>query len=143
LRARAGNNWAAGATLNFNIFDGGANRARVAEAHARERQAQALQEQMASAVRLQVREAFLNLNAARQRVEVSRESAAQARESLRILQKRYETGLATITDLLRAETTRTSADKSFLNAIFDYRISFAALELATGELSPESQVVKR
>jgi len=141
--ARAGNNWAAGATLNFNIFEGGANRARVAEAHARERQAEALQEQMASAVRLQVREAFLNLNAALERVEVSRESAAQARESLRILQNRYETGLATITDLLRAETMRTSAEKSFLNAVFDYRISFAALELATGELSAESQAVKR
>jgi outer membrane protein TolC len=98
---------------------------------------------MASAVRLQVREAFLNLNAALERVEVSRESAAQARESLRILQNRYETGLATITDLLRAETMRTSAEKSFLNAVFDYRIAFAALELATGELSPESQAVKR
>jgi len=38
---------------------------------------------------------------------------------------------------------RTSAEKSFLNAVFDYRISFAALELATGELSAESQAVKR
>ena len=98
---------------------------------------------MASAVRLQVREAFLNLSAARARVDVSRESASQAQESLRILQNRYETGLATITDLLRAETMRTSTEKSFLNAIFDCRIAFAALELATGELSPESQVVKR
>jgi outer membrane protein len=141
--ARAGSNWAAGATLNFNIFDGGANRARLAEARARERQAEELQEQMASAVRLQVREAFLNLNAALERVEASRESASQAQESLRILQNRYETGLATITDLLRAETMRTSAEKSLLNAIFDYRIAFAALELATGELSPDSQVVKR
>jgi outer membrane protein len=141
--ARAGNNWAAGATLNFNLFDGGASRARLAEAQALERQAEALQEQMASAVRLQVREAFLNLNAARQRVEVSRESASQAQESLRILQNRYETGLATITDLLRTETMRTSAQRSFLNAIFDYRLAFAALELATGELSPDSQVVTR
>ena len=141
--SRAGNNWAAGATLNFNIFDGGASRARLAEARARERQAEALQEQMASTVRLQVREAFLNLSAARQRVEASRESASQAQESLRILQNRYETGLATITDLLRAETMRTSAEKSFLNATFDYRIAFAALELATGELAANSPAVTR
>jgi outer membrane protein TolC len=141
--ARAGNNWAAGATLSFNIFDGGANRARLAESRARERQARALQDQMASAVRLQVREAFLNVNAARQRVEASRESASQAQESLRILQNRYETGLATITDLLQAETMRTAAQQRFLNAVFDYRIAFAALELATGEISSDSQVLKR
>jgi outer membrane protein TolC len=35
--ARGGNNWAVGATLNFNLFDGGANRARLLAARARER----------------------------------------------------------------------------------------------------------
>jgi len=29
--------------------------------------------------------------------------------------------------------TRTAAEKSHLNALFEYRVSFAALELATGE----------
>lgn len=33
--SRGGNNWAAGATLTFNIFDGAAKFARLAEAHAR------------------------------------------------------------------------------------------------------------
>ena len=140
---RGGNNWALGATLTFNLFDGGANRARLKESRARERQVGALRKQMASAVRLQVREAFLNLNTARERVEVSREAASQAEESLRIIQNRYEAGLATITDLLRAETARTSAQKNFLNALFDYRLSYAALELATGELAADSQAVVR
>ena len=140
---RGGNNWALGATLTFNLFDGGANRARLKESRARERQVEALREQMASAVRLQVREAFLNLNTAHDRVEVSREAAAQAEESLRIIQNRYESGLATITDLLRAETARTSAQKNFLNALFDHRLSYAALELATGELAADSPTVVR
>jgi outer membrane protein TolC len=141
--SRGGNNWAAGASLNFNLFDGGARRARVAELHARERQAEALRAQMASAIRLQVREAFLNLTAARERVEVSRESVSQAQESLRILQNRYEAGLATITDVLAAETAHSRAQQGFLNAFFDYRIAFATLELATGELAPDSQAVLR
>jgi hypothetical protein len=38
---------------------------------------------------------------------------------------------------------RTSAEKSFLNATFDYRIAFAALELATGELAANSPAVTR
>jgi len=141
--ARGGNNWIAGASLNFNIFDGGAHRARVGEARARERQAGALAAQMASAIRLEVREAFLNLDAARQRVEVSRESAAQAQESLRILQDRYGASLATMTDVLGAETAHDRAQRDYLNAVFDYRIAFAALELATGELSAESEAVVR
>jgi len=141
--SRGGNNWIAGATLNFNLFDGGARRAQVAESRARERQAQALAAQMASAIRLQVREAFLNLDAARQRVEVSRQSAAQAAESLRILRDRYETGLAAITDVLGAETAHTRAQRDYLNGIFDYRIASAALELATGELAADSQAVVR
>ncbi len=141
--SRGGNNWTVGASLNFKLFDGGANRARLAQSHARRRQAEALQSQMASAVRLQVHEAFLNLKTASECVEVSRQAAAQAEESLRIIQDRYEAGLTTITDLLRAETAHTSARKNFLNAIFDFRVGFAALELATGELGPESQAVTR
>ena len=141
--SRGGNNWVAGATLTFNIFNGGARRAQVAESKAYQRRAEAMRSQMESAVRLQVREAYLNLNAARQRVEVSRDSAAQAAESLRILQNRYDAGLVTIMDVLRAETMRTSAQNNHLNAVYDYRLAFAALELATGDLGPDSPAVKQ
>ena len=139
---RGGNNWTAGVSLNFNIFDGGANRARLAAARFRRSQAQAQVAQMAAAVKLQVREAYLNLNTSHQRVEVSRQAQAQAEESLRIIQNRYEAGLATITDLLQVETAHVSAQKNYLNALFDYRLSYAALELATGELAMDSPAVK-
>lgn len=138
---RGGNNWTAGVSLNFNVFDGGANRARLAAARYRQAQAQAQVTQLAAAVKLQVREAYLNLTTAQQRVEVSRQAQSEAEESLRIIQNRYEGGLATITDLLQVETARTSAQKNYLNALFDYRLSYAALEMATGELAPDSPAV--
>jgi outer membrane protein len=138
---RGGNNWTAGVSLNFNIFDGGANRARLAAAHYRQSQAKAQVEEMAAAVKLQVREAYLNLTTAQQRVEVSRQAQSEAEESLRIIQNRYEAGLATITDLLQVETAHTGAQKNYLNALFDYRLSYAALELATGELAADSPAV--
>lgn len=138
---RGGNNWTAGATLTFNLFNGGADRAQVAESRARERQAEALRSHMESVVRLQVREAYLNLNAARERVQASRDAADEAQESLRILRNRYGAGLVTIMDVLRAETMRTSAQNNRLNALYDYRLAGAALELATGELSPSSPAV--
>ncbi|HTS68054.1 MAG TPA: TolC family protein [Terriglobia bacterium] len=139
---RGNNNWMAGVTLNFNIFDGGANRARLAAARYQQTQARAQESQLAAAVKLQVREAYLNLTTAQHRVEVSRQAQSEAEESLRIIQNRYEVGLATITDLLQSETAHTGAQKNYLNALFDYRLSFAALELATGELAPDSPAVK-
>jgi outer membrane protein TolC len=141
--ARGGNNWAVGATLNFNLFDGGAKIARLKESKARELQAQALETQMASAVRLQVREAYSNLATAQKRLGVVKDASSQAMESLRITQNRYEEGLATITDVLRAETAQTAAEKNALNAVFDYRLSYAALELATGELSANSPALNQ
>ena len=98
---------------------------------------------MASAVRLQVREAYSNLATAQKRLGVVKDASSQAGESLRITQNRYEECLATITDLLLAETAKTAADKNALNAIFDYRLSYAALELATGELSANSPAVNQ
>jgi outer membrane protein TolC len=72
-----------------------------------------------------------------------KDTTSQAAESLRITQNRYEEGLARITDLLRVETAKTAAEKNALNAIFDYRLSYAALELATGELSETSVAVNQ
>jgi outer membrane protein len=141
--ARGGNNWAAGATLNFNLFDGGARHAQLAESHARERQEDALRTQMAAAIRLQVRQAYLNLTSARQRVDASRDSASQAQESLTILRNRYEAGLATIADVLSAETAHARAQRDFLSAVYDDRLAYATLELATGELGPGSPAVVR
>lgn len=141
--AHGGNNWLAGATLNFDLFDGGARRAQLAESHARERQAEALRMQMASGIRLQVRQAYLSLNAARQRVVVSRDAASQAEESLEILRNRYEAGLITITDLLSAETAHAQAQRDYWSAVYDDRIAYTTLELATGELSSSSPAVVR
>ena len=76
-------------------------------------------------------------------MEVARQSAAQAAESLRILRDRYETGLGSITDMLGVETAHTRAQRDYLNGIFDCRIAYAALELATGELAADSQAVVR
>jgi outer membrane protein len=139
--SRGGNNWAAGVSVNFNIFNGGADRARLQEAKFYQTQAEAMSEQMASQVRLQVRQAFLNLQAARDRMDVTRESAAQANESLRILRDRYETGLAGMTDLLRAETAETTAERNHLNAVYDYRLAGATLELSTGRLAQNSNLI--
>ena len=63
----------------------------------------ALKQAAADAVRLEVRQAYYDLDSSRQQVEVARAAISQAQESLRIDRDRYDGGLLTITDLLSAE----------------------------------------
>ena len=102
---------------------------------------EAEQEHADSAIRLQVRRAYAELRAAEQRIEVTKASVAEAEESLRITQNRYETGLSNVTDLLRTETAVLEARTRRLAAIHDQRIAAAMLELAAGTLTESSEVL--
>ena len=63
-------------------------------------------------MRLQVSQAHIQRQTAKLSLETARAAIDQATESLRILKNRYGAGLATITDLLRAEDAeRQSADQ--------------------------------
>jgi outer membrane protein TolC len=66
---------------------------------------------------------------------------AEAEESLRITQNRYEAGISNVTDLLRTETTVLEARTRNLAAVRDQRMAAAMLELATGTLTPDSAVL--
>jgi outer membrane protein len=140
--SRAGTNWLAGVNLHFNLFNGRADEATLAENRFQQRRASAMQEQMAQTIRLQVQKAFLDLETAARRIAVSVQAVTQAEESVRIIRNRYKAGLATVTDLLRAETALTVAKGNHLRALFDQRVGAANLELQVGRLSPESSVIR-
>jgi outer membrane protein TolC len=141
LGGPSGTNWTAGARLDFNLFAGGATKARLAEAAANASKAKHNVEWFRSGVRLEVRKAFLDAEAAAQRAGAARDSSDQAKESLRIVQNRYEAGLTTITELLRAQTAQLDARTLYLNALQDWQVAQAQLERAAGVLTPESELV--
>ncbi len=92
-------------------------------------------------VRLEVRRAHFETEASRQQIEVAQAAIAQARESLRIHQDRYESGLTTMTDLLSAEDDTRRSQTDYWEAIYHFQISYANLELAIGSLNLQSPVV--
>ncbi len=138
---RAGANWLVSAGLRWNLFNGFADKARIEQSKFALSRSEAEQEHASSAIRLQVRRAHAALRAAGQRIEVTKASIAEAEESLRITQNRYQTGLSTVTDLLRTETAVLEARTRQLAAIHDQRIAAAMLELAAGTLDTESEVL--
>ena len=136
-----GNNWLGGIEVQFDIFQGGAKRAELSHQRALEEKATALKQAASDGVRLEVRRAYYEVDAGRQQIEVARAAMAEARESLRINQDRYDSGLITITDLLGAEEALRRSQTDYWDAVYRFQTSYAHLELASGTLNPRSPVV--
>jgi outer membrane protein len=139
---QGGANWMLGASLHWNLFDGNRTRQMAAEANDMAAAARATERQLESAVALQVRKARADAMAANEQLTVSENAVTQADESLRILRNRYENGLATVTDLLRAETALNEAKMRRLSAVYDQRMAAVQLEQSAGTLNGASDVLQ-
>ena len=135
------NNWVAGAELQFDLFAGGSKRAALARERAMQERVAAGHAGFQDAVRLEVRSAYYQFNAAQQQVKVARSAIAQADESLRINQNRYEGGLSTVTALLQVEEAAHRAKADYWQAVYRTYAGYARVELATGTLSVDSPAV--
>jgi|GEM_PF-47975 len=141
LGGPSGTNWVAGARLEVNLFAGGAEKAKLAEAAANARRTRHQLEWFRSGVQMEVRRAYLDVNAAAQRAAAASDASEQAKESLRIVQNRYDAGLTTVTELLRAQTAQLDATTGYLSALQDWQVARAQLERATGVLTPASTLI--
>ncbi len=137
------NNWVAGAEVQFDLFAGGSKRAALDREKAMQERAAAGYAGFQNAVRLEVRSAYYQFDAAQQQVKVARGTIAQAEESLRINQNRYEGGLSTVTDMLRVEEAAHRAKADYWQAVYRMNSSYAGMELATGTLTMDSPAVTR
>ncbi len=136
-----GNNWIGGIELQFDLFEGGAKRAQLSKEKALQEKVLAFKQSAEDQVRLEVRKAYYDVDASRQQVEVARATIEQSKESLRIVQNRYEAGLLTITDLLTAEDAEHRSQTDYWDTVYRYQVGYANLELASGTLNPQSPVV--
>jgi outer membrane protein len=126
--------WAVMAVLQWNLFDGLVTRSKVKEALAASSRMKSLEEQTRSAVQLQVRQAYYNVTASLDRIAATVSSAQEAEEGLRIVQKRYETGMTSFVDVLGAENSLIRARTNALQAVYDNNTAQAELKLAMGTL---------
>ncbi len=138
---KGGASWLASVGMRWNLFNGNGDKARIEGARYGMERARADEQRVDSAVRLEVRRAWAGWRAAEQRIEVARAAVAEADESLRITQNRYEAGMSNVTDLLRNETAVLESRTRYLAAVHDQRIAATLLELAAGRLSPDSEVL--
>lgn len=104
----------------------------VRSARAERERVEAVLRYGAQQIRLEVREAALNLRAAQEKVKVARQAAEEARERLRMVELQYGQEMSAMTDLLAAEAALTEAEGRCVRALYQSRVGLARLELTVG-----------
>ena len=126
--------WTIGVVGTWNIFDSGLTRHKARAVDDKADAAAALRAEAMDGVSLQVRQAWLELNETRRRLEVTRDAVAQAEENLKVAGDRYRTGTGTNTEVLDAETLRVRARGNHDNAVYDAVMAAFRLRRAVGDL---------
>ena len=134
---RGGNNWVAGIQIGVDILPF-AKRAQLERERAAQQKVNAQLAVSQQHVRLQVSQAHIHRQTAALQLETARAAMDESVESLRILKNRYGAGLATITDLLRAEDAERQSQSNYWHAVFGNAMAYAELLYATGTLTPDA-----
>ncbi|WP_185958292.1 TolC family protein [Fodinibius sediminis] len=124
-----GDSYMIGATLRWNLFSGFSNVGKVMESKAELRKAKLAYDSKVFRNRLEIQQARRSLDQAQKQLRFAESSVEQAAEDFRIRNNRYEQGLEKTTDLLQSETKLLQARFQRLNAIYQYNLSLATLEL--------------
>ena len=125
--------WMANVGMDWKLFDGSSGH----RSDALTRQAISLKEQrddLAGMINLQVRQAWLDIQETQKRISVTRQAIAQADENLKVTADRYQQGLSTNTDVLKAEDLRATSHGNLNNATYDSALAAVRLRRAVGTL---------
>jgi len=136
LGSSGGNDWVAGVQISVDLLPLG-KRAQLAQQSAAKQRIDAQVSASQQQVRLQVSRAHIHRKTAELMIETARAAMNQSAESLRILKNRYSAGLATITDLLRAEDAERQSQSMYWKAVYGNAVAYAELLHATGTLTPD------
>ena len=125
--------WDIGATVNLSLFNGGLTTAQIGEQKANLANLKYNEEVRRQNIALEVRQDVLNLTQAAESIRVSETALRQARENLELAEGRYNTGVGNIIELTDAQASLTTAEANYVQALYNYKTTVAALEKATAQ----------
>jgi outer membrane protein len=125
--------WNIGATLNIPLFSGFSTKYQVDEARANLDVLKANEETLRQGIFLEVKQAWLNLQEAADRIVTAEVIVRQAAENLELADGRYAAGVGNPIEVTDALVAQSNAKLSFVAALYDYKMAQATLEKATGE----------
>jgi outer membrane protein len=121
-------------TANWNALDMGRSRHAANALAEKAESVLRLRRDAQSLIALEVRQRSLELETARQRVQVARQATAQADENLRVVRDRYQHQVGTNTEVLDAETLRVQAYTNLWDSSYQAVLASLRLRRAAGTL---------
>ena len=124
-------------TLSIPIYRGGRTGGDIEQANAALAQRKAEVEDLRSRVEADVRNAYLDLEAATSQVEVSQQNLDVTRETLTLTRQRFDAGITDAVEVSQAQATVAGAELDYINSVFAHNVAKLSLARAVGG-SPES-----
>jgi outer membrane protein len=125
-------NWTVGVIASWAPFTGASEIAEQRATQGRAAQASAYADGANAQARFESERANTDLRVALLRLAIAERSVTQAVDAHRIVNRRYEGGLASVTELLDASATETHVATMFAKARYDVVVALAARRLALG-----------
>lgn len=125
--------WDVSLGVSLDIWNWGKTLHQTDQASAQYEEARDVHSQMKDAIILDITQSYLNMNQARERIELARVGVQQAQESYRVTGTRFKEGLAQNSDMLDAEVALLQAKTNYTQALVDYELAQARLQRAIGE----------
>jgi outer membrane protein len=125
--------WSAVVSVELDIWDWGENINEVRKANAQLEQMKNSFALLENDIELEVRQAYFNLIAAKDKIKLQEEAVKEAEKNFHDTSLRFKEGLSTNTDVLDAQTLLAQAKTNYCEALYDYNIAVSALERAVGE----------
>ena len=122
----------AGVQVSLPIFTGFTRERQVSQANNLAEDAEHARRAEELRLRTMVTNAYDNLVSAHRVVQAEERNRTLAEEQLLLQQRRYALGAASLLELMDAQTTMTTADQSYLNAVYEFHYSLIVLEAAVG-----------
>lgn len=121
-------------TAEWNAFDSGRTSEQARVLFQKSEALLRMRNDAESMVALEVRQKWLEVQTANQRLEFARKATAQADENLRVVRDRYNAGLAINTEVLDAETLRAQAYMNLYNSYYESILAGLRVRRAVGSL---------
>ena len=125
--------WNAIIAFELDIWNWGRTKAKVRQAKSVINQNQDTLSLLKKTIELEVRNAFLNLQAAKNKILVAEKAVQQSREGFRMTELRFKEGMATNTDVLDATTLQSQAETNYYQTLYDCYLTEVVLKRVIGE----------
>lgn len=122
-----------GLSLSVPIFSGGSKYYGLKQAQVQRKELDLQREDLVNALNMQVNLAIDNINREARQIATSEEGVRQAKKAYEIMQKSFDIGAASYLDLRDSELANTSAQLSYLQAIYNYLVSNSELDTLLGK----------